>query len=127
MFVPVGLAWSKGAAQGGIRLFSTVHIQPNILLRRGTKQRKKNECKAGRGFLKVAKERACTEIVPTKPFVLSLLLPHHFLLGKRRRENQYRGKSLTPSIRTDQKDRFNQVSIVWSWTSPSYHVPPSTA
>lgn len=86
MFVPVCLAWSKGAAQGGIKLFSTVHVQPNILLRRGTKKKeKKNECR-GQSWQKFPEgcqgERACTEIVAMKPFVLSFLLPHHFLLGK---------------------------------------------
>lgn len=87
MFVPVGLARSKGAAQGGIKLFSTVHVQPNILLRGGIKKVKEKRVQetelAGRSFLKVAKKRACTEIVAMKTFVLSLLLPHHFLLGKR--------------------------------------------
>lgn len=46
VFVPVGLARSNGAAQGGMKLFSAVHVHPNILLRRGTeggKGRKKNE------------------------------------------------------------------------------------
>lgn len=48
------------------------------------KERKTSaEDRAGRSFLKVAKERACTEIVPMRPSVLSFLSPHHFLLGKR--------------------------------------------
>lgn len=55
--------------------------------RGGTKKKKEKRVQetelAGKSFLKVAKERACTEIVAMKPFVLSLLLPHHFLLGKR--------------------------------------------
>lgn len=54
VFVPVGLARSNEAAQGGIKLFSAVHVHPNILLRRGTegkKGRKKNEC-GGRSWQK---------------------------------------------------------------------------
>lgn len=48
MFVPVGLARSKGAAQGGIKLFSSVHVQPNILLKRGDKK-KERKTSAGDG------------------------------------------------------------------------------
>lgn len=49
------------------------------------KKEKKNECR-GQSWQKFPEgcqgERACTEIVAMKPFVLSFLLPHHFLLGK---------------------------------------------
>lgn len=48
------------------------------------KRKRSAEDRAGRNFPEGCQgERTCTEIVAMKPIVLSLLMPHHFLLGKR--------------------------------------------
>lgn len=117
MFVPVCLAWSKGAAQGGIKLFSTVHVQPNILLRRGTKKKRKEKRVQRTELAEVSWRLPRRESLYWNRryeaicfvFPLATSLP----AWKKWRENQCSRKSLTLRIHADQMTDSARFPQLW--------------
>lgn len=117
MFVPVCLAWSKGAAQGGIKLFSTVHVQPNILLRRGTKKKRKEKRVQRTELAEVSWRLPRRESLYWNRryeaicfvFPLATSLP----AWKKWRENRCSRKSLTLRIHADQMTNSARFPQLW--------------